>query len=134
MGFDGERPQQFEQPHPIDRAGRAGYADDQSGDCLRLRHRATYLEWQSAPIIAVPVGASGRSNAAGGRITGGHRPEEALRMSSQDRIEALRERHAELERAIDEENKHPFPNQDAISDLKRQKLRIKDELVHLARQ
>jgi hypothetical protein len=55
-------------------------------------------------------------------------------MSSQDRIEALRARHAALERAIDEENKHPFPNQDAIADLKRQKLRIKDELVILARQ
>jgi hypothetical protein len=54
-------------------------------------------------------------------------------MSSQDRIDALRARHAALERAIDEENKHPFPNQDAISDLKRQKLRIKDELALLAR-
>ena len=54
-------------------------------------------------------------------------------MSSQDRIETLRERHAALERAIDEESRHPFPNQDAISDLKRQKLRIKDELVQLAR-
>jgi hypothetical protein len=54
-------------------------------------------------------------------------------MSSQDRIEALRERHAALERAIDEERQHPFPNQDAISDLKRQKLRIKDELVLLER-
>jgi hypothetical protein len=73
-------------------------------------------------------------DAAGVSIAGVHRPEEVVRMSSQDRIEALRERHAELERAIDEENKHPFPNQDAISDLKRQKLRIKDELVILARQ
>ena len=54
-------------------------------------------------------------------------------MSSQDRIEALRERHAALERAIDEESRHPFPNQDAISDLKRQKLRIKDELFQLER-
>ena len=55
-------------------------------------------------------------------------------MSPQDRIEALRERHAALERAIDEENKHRFPNQDAIADLKRQKLRIKDELFQLERQ
>ena len=54
-------------------------------------------------------------------------------MSSQDRIETLRERHAALERAIDEESRHPFPNQDAISDLKRQKLRIKDELYVLER-
>jgi hypothetical protein len=73
-------------------------------------------------------------DAAGVSIADGHRPEEVVRMSSQDRIEALRARHAALERAIDEENKHPFPNQDAIADLKRQKLRIKDELVILARQ
>jgi hypothetical protein len=54
-------------------------------------------------------------------------------MSLKDRIEALRERHAELERAIDEESRHPLPDQDAISDLKRQKLRIKDELFALER-
>ncbi|MGH7059601.1 MAG: YdcH family protein [Stellaceae bacterium] len=54
-------------------------------------------------------------------------------MSLQDRIEALKEQHAALERAIDEENRHPLPNQDAISDLKRQKLRIKDELFQLER-
>jgi hypothetical protein len=52
-------------------------------------------------------------------------------MSLQDRIEALKEKHAALERAIDEENTHPLPNDEAISDLKRQKLRIKDELFQL---
>ena len=52
-------------------------------------------------------------------------------MSLQDRIEALRERHAELERAIDEENSRPLPNDDTISELKRQKLRIKDEIFQL---
>jgi len=54
-------------------------------------------------------------------------------MSLQDHIEALKAKHAELERAIDEENKRPLPNQDAVSDLKRQKLRIKDELYQLER-
>ena len=54
-------------------------------------------------------------------------------MSLQDRIEALKERHAMLERAIDEENARPLPNQEAIADLKRQKLRIKDELFQLER-
>lgn len=54
-------------------------------------------------------------------------------MSLGDRIEALREKHASLERAIDEENHRPLPNQDAIHDLKRQKLRIKDELHQLER-
>ena len=55
-------------------------------------------------------------------------------MSLQDRIEALREKHAALERAIDDENSRPLPNQDAIYDLKRQKLRIKDEIFQLERQ
>ena len=54
-------------------------------------------------------------------------------MSPQDRIVALKEKHAALERALDEENKRPLPNQDAIYDLKRQKLRIKDEIVQLER-
>jgi len=54
-------------------------------------------------------------------------------MSLQDRIEALKAKHAELERAIDEENRRPLPNRDAVSDLKRQKLRIKDEIVQLER-
>ncbi len=55
-------------------------------------------------------------------------------MSLPDRVEALKEKHASLERAIDEENARPLPNQDTISDLKRQKLRIKDELFQLERQ
>ena len=54
-------------------------------------------------------------------------------MSLQDRIETIREKHAALERALDEENKRPLPNQDAVHDLKRQKLRIKDEIYQLER-
>lgn len=54
-------------------------------------------------------------------------------MSVEDRIEALREKHATLERAIDEETHRPLPNQDTIRDLKRQKLRIKDEIFQLER-
>jgi hypothetical protein len=67
-------------------------------------------------------------------IAGRHRLEEERRMSPQERIEALRAQHAALESAIDEENRRPFPNQQTISDLKRQKLRIKDELFQLERQ
>lgn len=55
-------------------------------------------------------------------------------MSQEDRIEALREKHAMLERALDEETHRPMPDQSAIYDLKRQKLRIKDEIVQLERQ
>ena len=54
-------------------------------------------------------------------------------MSQQDRIAELKEKHAALERAIDEENRRPLPNDDLITDLKRQKLRIKDELYQLER-
>ncbi len=60
--------------------------------------------------------------------------EEDNGMSMQDRIEALREKHALLDRAIDEETHRPLPNQEAIYDLKRQKLRIKDELFQLEKQ
>ena len=55
-------------------------------------------------------------------------------MSVKDHIEALREKHATLERAIEEEVHRPLPNHDTISDLKRQKLRIKDEIFQLERQ
>ncbi|MFZ2005339.1 MAG: YdcH family protein [Stellaceae bacterium] len=55
-------------------------------------------------------------------------------MSQQDRIEALKEKHASLDRAIDEEIHRPLPDQGAIYDLKRQKLRIKDEIFQLERQ
>jgi hypothetical protein len=54
-------------------------------------------------------------------------------MSLQERIEALKVKHAELERAIGEENRRPLPNRDTVSDLKRQKLRIKDEIFQLER-
>lgn len=52
-------------------------------------------------------------------------------MSLQDRIEALRSRHRSLEQAIDQEINRPMPNMEMLSDLKRQKLRIKDEIVQL---
>jgi hypothetical protein len=54
-------------------------------------------------------------------------------MSLQDRIETLRARHASLEQEIDREIHRPLPNRDAVTDLKRQKLRIKDEIFQLER-
>jgi hypothetical protein len=54
-------------------------------------------------------------------------------MSVEDRIGTLREQHASLERALDEETHRPFPNHEAITDLKRQKLKIKDEIFALER-
>ena len=52
-------------------------------------------------------------------------------MSLSDRIETLRSRHRGLEEQIDQEVGRPLPNVDMINDLKRQKLRIKDEIALL---
>ena len=85
----------------------------------------TYLRFK----VLLPLAACGnrRYHLGSSSLAGG------MRMSLQDHIEALKAKHAELERAIDEENKRPLPNQDAVSDLKRQKLRIKDEIFQLER-
>ena len=42
--------------------------------------------------------------------------------------DALRERHAELEHLIEEEENRPLPDHTVVHSLKRQKLKIKDEL------
>jgi hypothetical protein len=55
-------------------------------------------------------------------------------MSQQELIESLKEKHALLDRALDVEIHRPLPDQAAIHDLKRQKLRIKDQIVQLERQ
>ena len=52
-------------------------------------------------------------------------------MTLDDRIEELRSRHRNLENQIDRESHRPLPNIEALSTLKRQKLRIKDELAEL---
>jgi hypothetical protein len=52
-------------------------------------------------------------------------------MSLQDRLDSLRARHRSLEEAIDQEISRPLPNVETLADLKRQKLRIKDEIFHL---
>jgi hypothetical protein len=50
---------------------------------------------------------------------------------SQDRIEELRAQHRSLETALNQEVNRPAPNPETITDLKRQKLRIKDQIVQL---
>ena len=52
-------------------------------------------------------------------------------MSLQDRIEELRAQHRSLETALGQEVSRLSPNLETISDLKRQKLRIKDEIAQL---
>jgi hypothetical protein len=52
-------------------------------------------------------------------------------MSLQSRIESLKMRHATLETRIADEDHRPRPNTDALSRLKLEKLRLKDELERL---
>ncbi len=52
-------------------------------------------------------------------------------MSVHEHIEALRVKHVTLKQEIDEENQRPHPDDLRITELKRQKLRIKDEIASL---
>lgn len=47
-------------------------------------------------------------------------------------LERLKADHASIELALNEELHRPLPDPGLISDLKRRKLRIKDEIVKLA--
>ncbi|SCA55728.1 conserved hypothetical protein [Candidatus Terasakiella magnetica] len=55
-------------------------------------------------------------------------------MSVLDRIESLKSKHIELENKIEAEEIRPHPDDDLIHDLKRQKLKLKDEISTLAAQ
>ena len=46
-------------------------------------------------------------------------------------ISALESKHAGLERRITQERARPLPNEALIKELKRQKLRIKEELAQV---
>ena len=52
-------------------------------------------------------------------------------MTSQPRINELKRRHASLDGAIDGEKHRPSPDQAAIAELKKQKLQLKDEILHM---
>ena len=54
-------------------------------------------------------------------------------MGSTDRLEALKARHAGLDAQIEEEIKRPHPDDEAIHALKKEKLKIKDEIARLER-
>jgi len=53
-------------------------------------------------------------------------------MGSEKHIASLQDKHAELEQAIASENTRPSPDELLIQELKRQKLRIKDEIERIA--
>lgn len=50
-------------------------------------------------------------------------------MSQQERVQSLQDKHQALEKAIEHESGRPHPDDIAIAELKKQKLRIKDELA-----
>ena len=52
-------------------------------------------------------------------------------MSLGERIEALKAKHQALEEALNEESSRPRPDDFHIVSLKKQKLRIKDEIANL---
>ncbi len=52
-------------------------------------------------------------------------------MSSSERVDALKTKHAALDAALDNEARRPSPDSTAVAELKRQKLKIKDELRRL---
>jgi hypothetical protein len=52
-------------------------------------------------------------------------------MSMESHLAELERRHADLERRISEELAHPSANPLEVSDLKRRKLHLKDEIVRI---
>ena len=52
-------------------------------------------------------------------------------MNLEEQIEALKSKHQALESAIAEENSRPYPDNATIANLKKKKLRIKDEIAEI---
>ena len=48
-------------------------------------------------------------------------------MTEQDRISSLRSRHSELDSKIEREGDRPLPDELLVTNIKREKLKIKDE-------
>jgi hypothetical protein len=55
-------------------------------------------------------------------------------MTVQARLDALKERHAQLEMRIADEDQRPRPDSDALMRLKIEKLRVKEEIERLRAQ
>jgi hypothetical protein len=53
-------------------------------------------------------------------------------MDAETRVTALNSKHIYLEHAIDQEAHRPSPDYMRITEMKREKLRIKDEIVRIA--
>lgn len=53
-------------------------------------------------------------------------------MGQDARTESLQAKHKEIEFIIFEEEKRPLPDYAAVQELKRKKLKIKDELIRMS--
>ena len=53
-------------------------------------------------------------------------------MGIQDTIRTLEARHREIARAVEDESERPLPDAMVLQFLKRQRLRIKDEIARLS--
>jgi len=53
-------------------------------------------------------------------------------MGYEARLESLRTKHQDLERMLQLEERRPFRDEVAVATLKRQKLRIKDEIERIS--
>ncbi len=53
-------------------------------------------------------------------------------MSEKERMDSLRARHSTLDEQLKLEIQRPLPNAEEISRLKREKLRLKDEIFRLS--
>ena len=54
-------------------------------------------------------------------------------MAVEDRIRSLRDKHADLDRAIIRESARTLPDEYKVTEWKREKLRIKDSIAELER-
>jgi|HubBroStandDraft_1064217.scaffolds.fasta_scaffold00038_43 hypothetical protein len=54
-------------------------------------------------------------------------------MAVEDRIRSLRDKHADLDRAIVKETTRALPDDSKLTEWKREKLRIKDTIAELSR-
>lgn len=52
-------------------------------------------------------------------------------MSIQEHVDSLRHKHAHLEHLIDEELHRPMPDQAVVARMKKEKLRLKEEIERL---
>ncbi|MEJ5230857.1 MAG: YdcH family protein [Geminicoccaceae bacterium] len=52
-------------------------------------------------------------------------------MPMREHVESLRSKHARLEQLIEEELHRPLPDQSVISRLKKEKLRIKEQIERI---